>query len=314
MRRGPGIAALDRSAFSSAQYANLGDSLTSSQLAELRSQLDTFATALRNFSANHRNDIKRDPNFRHAFQKMCSSIGVDPLGGTPSPASGARGAGAKMAGLWNHMLGLGDWQYELGIQIVDICVSTRHLNGGLIELQDLIKRIIRLRTGKDAEASSSTAREALISEDDILRSIKTLEPLGSGYEAISIGAKRFVRSVPKELDTDSTVVLAMLADSSSVALRDGQGIPYVTLPSLLPAAPRLQAAGLGAAGKSVWTEERAMAALQDIATGAGMLWVDEGVYPVRYYSLGVAEGIWASAAGLAEDATIERLLAQATMI
>lgn len=317
MRRGPGIAALDRTAYSSAQYSSLGDDLTNSQLAELRSQLDTFASALRSFSSNHRNDIKRDPNFRHAFQKMCASIGVDPLGGIPSPAArGGSGAMGKMAGIWNHLLGFGDWQYELGIQIVDVCISTRPLNGGLIEMQDLIRRVVLLRTGKVASWSSAQTpqAEAAIAEEDIVRSIETLAPLGAGYQVVTIGSKRFVRSVPKELDTDSTVILAMLSDPASRALRDMQGVPYITFDSLLPPDAKLRVAGLGSAGKAGWTAERALAALQDMTTKTGMLWVDEGTYPVRYYSLGVAEGI-GSASGAAgdEELSITSFLSQSSI-
>ncbi|KDN45948.1 winged helix DNA-binding domain-containing protein [Tilletiaria anomala UBC 951] len=318
MRRGPGIAALDRSAYSSAQYSLLGDSLTNLQLTELRSQLDTFANALRSFASSHRNDIRRDPAFRHAFQKMCVSIGVDPLAGAPSSASGASsrgGAAGKMAGLWNNLLGLGDWQYELGIQVVDVCISTRHLNGGLIEMQDMINRVTLLRTGKSVTVRSTdeSSKEALISEEDVIRSVKTLQPLGAGYEVVTIGAKRFVRSVPKELDTDSTVILAILSATNSRALRDVQGIPYITLDSLMPPNSTLVAPGLGAGGKSAWTEERAIAALQDMSSKSGMLWVDEGTYPVRYYSLGVAEGIWSTGSKVQDDCSLSSFLAESQM-
>ena len=39
-------------------------------------------------------------------QDMCASIGVDPL------ASGK--------GFWSEMLGVGDFYYELGVQIVEV--------------------------------------------------------------------------------------------------------------------------------------------------------------------------------------------------
>ncbi len=321
MRRGPGIAALDRSAYSTAQYSSLGDALTATQLTDLRAQLELFSTSLRAFAAHHRADIKRDPQFRHAFQKMCASIGVDPLGGGASASASARGDGVtgKVAGMWNSMLGFGDWQYELGIQIVDVCLSTRHINGGLIEMRDLIQRIIRLRTGKEVGAGAGAKalpKEALVTEDDILLSIKTLEPLGSGYTVLTIGGRKFVRSVPKELDTDTTVLLALLNEPSS--LRDKQGLPYLTLDALLPAAPSLQVAGLGAVGKVAWTEDRASNALHGITAGTGMLWVDEGAHPVRYYSLGTVEAIWSSGKqgnsnGTDAGARIEDLLAGASI-
>jgi ESCRT-II complex subunit VPS22 len=91
---------------------------------------------------------------------MCSSIGVDPL------------AGPRKGGWWAEMLGLGDSLYELGVQIVDVCVSTREKNGGLIEMRELARLLSKLR-GVD---------DRVITEDNLVRSIKTLESLGAGYE------------------------------------------------------------------------------------------------------------------------------------
>ena len=54
-------------------------------------------------------------------------------------------AGPRRGGWWAELLGLGDWQYELGVQIVDICVSTRDINGGLIEMNELIRILLKLR-------------------------------------------------------------------------------------------------------------------------------------------------------------------------
>ena len=97
------------------------------------------------------------------------------------------------------MLGLGDWQYELGVQIVDVCVSTRERNGGLIEMSELVRLVSKLRG----------VSGGVITEDDVVRSIKTLKPLGAGYEVIDVGGRKMVRSVVKELDEDQAVVLAV---------------------------------------------------------------------------------------------------------
>lgn len=49
----------------------------------------------------------------------------------------------------------------------------------------------------------------LSDRDDIVRSIKTLKPLSSGFEILLIGSRRMVRSVPKELDTDQSSLLLL---------------------------------------------------------------------------------------------------------
>jgi ESCRT-II complex subunit VPS22 len=43
--------------------------------------------------------------------------------------------------------------------------------------------------------------------DDILRAVRSLEPLGSGFSIVSVGSKQYIRSVPKELNTDQATVL-----------------------------------------------------------------------------------------------------------
>lgn len=49
-----------------------------------------------------------------------SATGVDPL--------------ASNKGFWAEVLGVGDFYYELGVKIVDICMATRPVNGGLIDV------------------------------------------------------------------------------------------------------------------------------------------------------------------------------------
>jgi len=119
---GVGYAAFERQKLSTSSFAQLSDQLNQSQVQDLHAQLAQFRASLAHFAANHRDSIRKDPLFRRAFQQMCSNIGVDPL------------AGPRKGGWWAEMLDLGDWQYELGVQIVDVCVSTRERNGGLIEM------------------------------------------------------------------------------------------------------------------------------------------------------------------------------------
>ena len=46
---------------------------------QISSQLDTFRVHLEEFARRHKNDIRKDPNFRGHLQQMCARIGVDPL-------------------------------------------------------------------------------------------------------------------------------------------------------------------------------------------------------------------------------------------
>lgn len=227
---GVGYAAFDRQKLSTSSFAQLSDQLNQSQIENLHAQLAQFRASLAHFAANHRDDIKKDPLFRRAFQQMCSNIGVDPL------------AGPRKGGWWAEMLDLGDWQYELGVQIVDVCVSTRERNGGLIEMGELVRMVSKLRG----------VGGGVITEEDVMRSIKTLKPLGAGYEVIEMeGKRKMVRSVVKQLDQDHTLVISVAQEHLGRVDED------------------ILVAKLG------WTAERSRAALENMLLRDGLCWLDE---------------------------------------
>ncbi|KAI0249752.1 EAP30/Vps36 family-domain-containing protein [Lactifluus subvellereus] len=232
---GAGIAGLQRQQDSLRSFDALSAELSSAQVDNLHAQLDQFRTALTRFATHHRADIRGDPRFRRAFQQMCASIGVDPL------------AGPRRGGWWEEALGLGDWQSELGVQIVDVCVSTRDRNGGLIELSELVRLVSRLR-GLDGGGA--------ITEEDVVRSIQALKPLGAGYQVLEFGGggdggRKMVRSVPKELDEDQMVVLAVATEQKGRVDEE-----------LL-------------VQRKAWTTERARAVLQNMLLRDGSCWLDE---------------------------------------
>jgi len=46
---------------------------------QLSKQVDSFRSNLEEFAGQHREEIRRNPQFRSQFQAMCAAIGVDPL-------------------------------------------------------------------------------------------------------------------------------------------------------------------------------------------------------------------------------------------
>ncbi|KAH0836350.1 EAP30/Vps36 family-domain-containing protein [Lanmaoa asiatica] len=225
---GVGLAAFERQQESQRSFATLSSELSKAQVDHLQSQLTQFRTALTHFAKTHRDSIRRDPKFRHEFQRMCSSIGVDPL------------AGPRKGGWWAELLGMGDWQYELGVQIVDVCVSTRERNGGLIEMGELVRMVSKLRG----------VESGVITEEDVIQSIKTLQPLGAGYEVIDVGGKKMVRNVVKELDEDQGIILA------EAQAEGGRIVEEILV------------------NRRGWTYERARAALENMLLRDGLCWLD----------------------------------------
>jgi hypothetical protein len=44
-------------------------------------------------------------------------------------------------GFWAELLGIGDFYYELGVQIIEICMATRARNGGMLRWSELLMRL-----------------------------------------------------------------------------------------------------------------------------------------------------------------------------
>ncbi|XP_042037373.1 vacuolar protein sorting-associated protein 22 homolog 1 [Salvia splendens] len=198
MRRRPGIGGLQNAAAARDQYRLLGENVAKLRTDLMKEQLATFRSQLEDFARKHKNDIRKNPAFRSQFHEMCAKVGVDPL--------------ASNKGFWAELLGIGDFYYELGVQIVDICLATRPHNGGLISLEELCKMLGQRRKG---------TREA-ISQDDCLRAISKLKVLGNGFEVISLGKKKLVRSVPTELNKDHNEILELAQGQGFVTVDEVQ--------------------------------------------------------------------------------------------
>lgn len=250
-RRGVGVGAIKRRAAERAKFEAVGGEMAAAQAEHVEQQVAAFRTHLEAFALKHKRAINRDPEFRQQFQKMCASIGVDPL--------------VSSKGFWAELLGFGDFYFELGVQVIDACLSTRNVNGGLMDMQELRARVTDMR---------SAAAQA-VSEDDLRRAITHLRALGNGFGILRAGGRELVVSVPCELSQDHTDVLLS-------AQRTG----FVTVSQLH--------------ADFSWPPERARRALQ-LLLDQGMAWVDVQGGEPQYWFLSV----WAcrdAAAATAADA------------
>jgi ESCRT-II complex subunit VPS22 len=130
--------------------ARLGAQLTEEIHEKMRLAMSEFKTSLEEFALKHREEIRHDPEFRAHFHAMCAHAGVDPLASNKAAA--------------NKFLSFSDWSfatfyYELGVSVVEVCMSTRPHNGGLIELTKLT-RLVQQRRGSAVDP---------ISADDVLQ-------------------------------------------------------------------------------------------------------------------------------------------------
>lgn len=108
-------------------------------------------------------------------------------------------------------------------------------------MSELIRLITKLRG-----VSSDT-----ITEDDIARSIATLQPLRAGYQVVDVGGRKMIRSVVKELDEDQTVVLVMAREEGGKVVEEKL------------------------VREKGWTRERTRAALENMLLRDGLCWLDD---------------------------------------
>ena len=105
---------------------------------------------MESFAKKYRREICDNPSLRAHFSKMCFEIGIDPL-------TCKQGSNFLLLifvasrGFWTETLGIGDFYYQLAVQIIEICFSSREENGGLIDLGVLLNRLARLRGSQSAK-------------------------------------------------------------------------------------------------------------------------------------------------------------------
>lgn len=133
MRRGPrlGLSGVQGELRRKEELARRGEQISQETARQMKLQLESFKRKLEEFAIRHKKEIQKDPAFRAKFHSMCASIGVDPL--------------TSRKGVWSELLGVGDYYYELGVRIIEVCVATRPMNGGIISLKELVDELQKRR-------------------------------------------------------------------------------------------------------------------------------------------------------------------------
>ncbi|BDD58220.1 hypothetical protein MPDQ_002134 [Monascus purpureus] len=248
-RRGVGLGAFTNRNQASQSYATHGANLRSTHLASLQTQLSVFQSLLHSFALEHSSTIKSNPTFRAEFARMCNTIGVDPL--AASNIKGKTGRKGEGGSFWTQILGgdVNDFYFEVAVRVVELCRETRSENGGLIGVEECRKQV-----GKGKAIGSGLE----VTDDDILRAVKSLEPLGSGFSIVRVGNKQYVRSIPKELNNDQSTVLEAI-----------QVLGYVSVSMLCV--------------NLNWEKARAQTVIDDLLAD-GLVWLDAQSEENEYWS------------------------------
>lgn len=185
MRRKVGVASIKKRDGSSAAFSTMGKALEAQKLSSVVTTLNAFKDSLVQFAQKHREKINGDPEFRMQFHQMCVGLGVDPL--------------ASSKGFWSDVLGVGDFYFELGVVIIQICVKTRGANGGLLKMTELVELL---------HAHNQIQQQQKVEALDVSRAIEKLAVLGGGFRVLSIVGEMFVVSTPLEISVDHEVLIA----------------------------------------------------------------------------------------------------------
>lgn len=180
-----GIGALQKDKQRLELFQQKGSSLAKEELEKLTGQMGEFRTNLEKFAQKYKRDIKKNGEFRRHFQQMCAVSGVDPL--------------RSSANFWVKLLGVGDFYYELAIQIAEVFLSTSHENGGIMTAEELLSRVLASRNvSKNANLQSTDS----ITIEDLLEAIKKLKVLGSNIREIPSKNSYIIHATPAELNSD----------------------------------------------------------------------------------------------------------------
>lgn len=150
---------------------------------------------------------------------------------------------ASGKGVWS-VLGMGDFYFELSIQIVEICLALAESTGGMLEISELKERLIRSRRQKSKTQEITT--------EDILLATKKLKIFGNSFQVHALGKDRYIiQSIPGELSLQETKALTVASNQDNGSITKSLLIKE-----------------LG------WNEMRTQQAIEKLIS-EGLVWVDE---------------------------------------
>jgi ESCRT-II complex subunit VPS22 len=209
------------------KFQNLGLSISNSQQEQLQTQLQVFQAALISFKEDYKDEIRHNENIRSVFSEICIAFGIDPL--------------VVASTLGDDEKSKYERRNQLCLKIIEWCMRTRPLNGGIIALDDLVRLI-------NSDTWVNTDLHLVFTESDIMDAINHLSVLGKELEHVKIGKREYIKSISQELNPDQRAIL----DTADV-------LGYVSV-SLLH-------------DNFGWKRVRCRTSIDELVTN-GILWVD----------------------------------------
>eukprot|EP01071_Lankesteria_metandrocarpae_P015494 Lankesteria_metandrocarpae@DN9736_c0_g1_i1.p1 len=163
------------------QFQAAGQELDQASVAMAQENLKEFRCRLKAFALKYGDEINTNAQFRGSFHQMCAALGVDPLISNKS--------------VLNEVLGMGEFYSRLGVQVLTICLSSRAETGGIMEVDECLFRVKKMRGLDDSDD---------VVKQDIIRAVKQLQCLGTANLAVHTSPKNvdLILCVPEEIDED----------------------------------------------------------------------------------------------------------------
>ncbi|OAF71215.1 ESCRT-II complex subunit VPS22 [Intoshia linei] len=159
----------------------------------MQSSMNELTENIKRYSVKYRDEIRYNPDFRQKFAKLCLSTGVDPL--------------ASNRGVWSKYFGIGEFYYELTIQLIEICLATEEKYKGFIPMNDLIKLLSNVRKDQKIE----------ITLHDVTIVLDKLKLFGNRYKLVKCDIL-YLQTIPAELSTDHIHVLNFIKSEKYVTI------------------------------------------------------------------------------------------------
>ncbi|EKF33524.1 hypothetical protein MOQ_002608 [Trypanosoma cruzi marinkellei] len=177
MRRGIGVAHVQKKNETQRQMTDLGAQITAERVGQIADQLEGFEETLRSLARKHKEEINADPIVRARFRQMADSLGIDLISSKKNVFAG--------------ILGLGDFYYGLAGKVVEACMRERKFCGSYVPLNRMVYIMNRQyeSTGKDG-------KRCAITESDIRMALEKLHVLGDGYNVVKLAGVNYIQTTP----------------------------------------------------------------------------------------------------------------------
>lgn len=94
--------------------------------------------------------------------------------------------------------------YDLAVQISTVCIALRQRTGGLLDINDCLKWVNRLRNKNQ------------VNLQDMHKALDTLKVLGNGMSILESGDCKMIVSVPLEFNIDEKIIIERARENGYV--------------------------------------------------------------------------------------------------